>query len=102
MNNLSINPQNNHLIKSWFGFFLGAICILISLVGLSKNFTLAGTLSTLGFLCFWYPWSQLTGWNTPIKSFFKVSNHEMNQTSNYLSLTATTLLICSSLIQLFK
>lgn len=102
MNNVPVNSQNNHFIKSWFGCSLGAICIFISLVGLSKNFTLAGVLGTLGFLCFWYPWSQLTGFNTPLKSFFKASDLKMNQTSSYLSLAATTLLICSCLIQFFK
>jgi hypothetical protein len=55
MNNLSISSLNRPLIKSWFGFSVGAISVGISLIELFETFTLAKILSTLGFLCFWYP-----------------------------------------------
>lgn len=57
MNNLSIKYPNSLWIKSWFGFALGVISVALSFFGLSKELTLAGILSTLGFLCFWYLWS---------------------------------------------
>ena len=46
MNNLSITSPKAPLIKSWFGFVLGAASVAISLFGLSKSFDLAGILST--------------------------------------------------------
>ena len=101
MNNLSINSPNSPLIKSWFGFAFGACFFTLSLFGLSENLTLAKILSTLGFLCFWYPWSQMTGWNNPIKNFFKVDNQAMSKLSTYLALIATVLLISSVIIGLF-
>ncbi|WP_227549118.1 hypothetical protein [Acinetobacter bereziniae] len=67
MNNLSISSFNRPLIKSWFGFSVGAISVGISLIELFETFTLAKILSTLSFLCFWYPWSQMTHWNNSIK-----------------------------------
>lgn len=54
MNNLAIKTQNNHFIKSWFGFFLSAIFVGLSLSVMLDNFTLDGILSTLVFLCFGY------------------------------------------------
>ncbi|OTG82308.1 hypothetical protein [Acinetobacter sp. ANC 4648] len=101
MNNISISSPNNRLIKSWFGFFLGAILVGISLVGLSKNLTVASILSTLGFLCFWYPWSQMTGlgWNNPMKNFFKADNQAISKPCTYLTLIATILLISSTVIR---
>jgi hypothetical protein len=100
MNNLSISSPNNPLIKSWFGFALGSISIALSIFGLSKSFDLAGILSTLGFLCFWYPWSQMTGWNNPIKNFFKADNQAMSKLSTYLVLIATVLLVSSVIVGL--
>lgn len=100
MNNLSISSPNNPLIKSWFGFALGVISIALSIFGLFKSFDLAGILSTLGFLCFWYPWSQTTGWNNPIKNFFKSDNQTMSKLSTYLALLATVLLISSVIVSL--
>lgn len=93
-------PTTAHkpFIKSWLGFALGAVSVAISLVGLFKSFDLAGILSTLGFLCFWHPWSQMTGWNNPIKNFFKVDDQSMSKPCIYLTLIATILLITSSVI----
>ncbi len=99
MNNLSINSQKKSLIKSWFGFFLGAILVAISLVGLSKNLTVVSILSTFGFLCLWYPCSQMTGWNNPMKSFFKADNQSISKPCTYLTLIATILLISSTIIR---
>ena len=98
MNNLSITSPKAPLIKSWFGFVLGAASVAISLFGLSKSFDLAGILSTVGFLCFWYPWSQMTGWKDPIKHFFKVDDQSMSKPCIYLTLIATILLITSTVI----
>ncbi len=99
MNNLSISSPNNHFIKSWFGFVLGAISVGVSLVELFENFSLAGVLSTLGFLCFWYPWSQMTGWNNPMKNFFKADDQVMSKSCTYLILIATILLIGSTFVR---
>ena len=102
MNNLSKNSPKNPLIKSWFGFVLGAIIVGISLVALTMNFTISGLLSTLGFLCFWYPWSQITGWNNPIKIFFKANDQVMSKSITYLALIATLLLISSTVLRLMN
>lgn len=99
MNNLSISPPNNHFIKSWFGFSFGAISVGMSLFELSENFSLAGILSTLGFLCFWYPWSQMTDWNNSIKHIFKADDQIMSKSCTYLTLIATILLICSAIVR---
>lgn len=101
MNHSSIKTQNNPLIKSWFGFFVGAISVGISLLELSENLTLTGVLSTLGFLCFWYPWSQMTHWSNPIKikTFFKANDQTMSKPCIYLTLIATILLITSTVIR---
>lgn len=73
----------------------------MSLLELSVNLTLAGILSTLGFLCFWYPWSQMTHWNKPItiKSFFTADHHAITKSSTYLILIAMLLLIISTFIR---
>lgn len=99
MNDLLIKSPNNGFIKSWFGFVLGAVSVGINLFGLSENFTLARILGTLGFLCFWYPWSQMTGWNNPIKNFFKADAQTMSKTCTYLALAATILLIISTFLR---
>lgn len=79
MNDLSTSSRNNWLIKSWFGFFLGAVFVGIGLFGLSEKLTLAGILSTLAFLCFWCPFSQITGWKIPIKNFFQGDTQANNK-----------------------
>ena len=99
MNNLPINSPNSPLIKSWFGFVVGAISVVISLIALFETFTLAKILSTLGFLCFWYPWSQMTHWNKSIKNFFKVDEQPMSKLCIYLALIGTILLITSTVIR---
>lgn len=99
MNNQSINPTNNRLIKSWFGFSVGGISVALSLLGISEQPTLSGILSTLGFLCFWYPWSQMTHWKKPIKSFFKEDDQTMSKPCIYLTMIATILLITSTVIR---
>lgn len=91
-------------IKSWFGFSIGLISVGISLLGLYENISLGGIISTLGFLCFWYPWSQMTHWNKSltIKNFFKTDNQEMNKSSSYLALLGMVLLVISTLIRLIN
>ena len=99
MNNLSISSFNRPLIKSWFGFSVGAISVGISLIELFETFTLAKILSTLSFLCFWYPWSQMTIWNNPIKNLFKADNQAISKLSTYLTLIAMLFLISSIIIR---
>ena len=100
MKHVSKTPHKP-FIKSWFGFSVGAIFVGISLLALSKSLTLAGILSTLGFLCFWYPWSQMTHWNKPItiKSFFIADHQAISKSSTYVILIAMLLLIISTLIR---
>ena len=78
MNQSSTNTQNNPLIKSWFGFFLGLIAVGLSINGLSESFTLSRVLSTLGFLFFWYPWTQIT-WNQSIKDLIQVNSQSISK-----------------------
>ena len=99
MTDLSTNYNNNRFIKSWFGFFLGLFCVGTSLIALFESVNLQSILRTLGFLCFWYPWSQMTHWNNPMKSFFKVDDQAMNKPCTYLVLIATILLITSTVIR---
>ncbi|MBF7684077.1 hypothetical protein I2F27_12335 [Acinetobacter sp. B5B] len=93
MKKLSID-QNNPLIKSWFGFFLGLITVGLSFDGLSESLTFSRVLSTLGILCFWYSWTQIT-WNTPIKNFFKANAQAMSKSCTYLAVTGVILLLSS-------
>lgn len=97
MNNLSITSPKAPLIKSWFGFVLGAASVAISLFGLSKSFDLAGILSTLGFMFLVSLESNdwLEGSN---KALFKVDDQSMSKPCIYLTLIATILLITSTVI----
>lgn len=99
MNNVPASPKNNRLIKSLFGFFLGAICTLMGVTDLSKELTLSSFLSTLAFLCFWYLWSQTIAWNQSMKHFFTANKQEMSRFSTYLSLSATALLLSAVLVK---
>lgn len=100
MNNSSINTQTDPYIKSWFGFFMGLIFVSLSLFGLVEDLSIQGILATLGFLCFWYPFTQLTGWRAPLKSFFDPNHQKMSKNCNYLTIVATALLIISTIINL--
>ena len=99
MNHSSINTQNTPLIKSWFGFFLGLITVGLSVNGLSESFTLSRILSTLGFLCFWYPWTQLT-WNQSMKELIQINSQSMGKSCIYLGFIALILFLSSALVRL--
>lgn len=101
MNQLS-TASGQPYIKSWFGFFVGLISVAISVFALTQTVTIAGILGTLGFLCFWYPWSQMTHWNHSIKNFFKPDHHSMSKLCNALTLIAMVLLMSSVLIRFFN
>lgn len=64
------------LVQSWFGFCLGLFTVGLSIVALFETWSLKGILVTLGFLCFWYPWSQVAMWNKPLKGLFNQENIE--------------------------
>lgn len=98
MKNLSID-QNNPLIKSWFGFFLGLIAVGLSFNELYESFTLSRVLSALGFLFFWYPCTQLT-WNQSIKEFIQINHHSMSKSCIYLGLIALILFLISAFVSL--
>ena len=98
MKTLSKN-QNNPLIKSWFGFFLGLIAVGLSINELAESFTLSRVLSTLGFLCFWYPWTQIN-WNLSIKDLIKINSQSINKSSIYLGLFALGLFLTSAFLPL--
>ncbi|MEN3967904.1 MULTISPECIES: hypothetical protein [Acinetobacter] len=99
MNQSSTNTQNNPLIKSWFGFFLGLIAVGLSINGLSESFTLSRVLSTLGFLFFWYPWTQIT-WNQSIKDLIQVNSQSISKSCLYLGLIALILFLSSVFVRL--
>lgn len=98
MNNLITN-QNDPLIKSWFGFFLGLIAVGLSINGLSESFTFSRVLTTLGFLCFWYPWTQIT-WNHSIKELIQINSQSINKSAVYLGLIAMALFLASAFLHL--
>jgi hypothetical protein len=95
MNHFYLRTPNSPIIKSWFGFSLGLILVAFSLLDLLKTPTLSEVLTVLGFLCALYPLSQTTGWNKPMKEYFKNSN-TMSTTCSYLFLLSTCLVISSS------
>jgi hypothetical protein len=61
--------------------------VALSFFGLSKELALAGVSSTLGFLCFWCLWSQMTG--GIYQEFFKVDDQVASKSYTYLTLIAT-------------
>lgn len=99
MSHSSIQPADDRVIKSWFGFFLGLICVVLSLVALCKNLSGTGVMQLLGFLCFWYPWTQMQIWNQSIKHFFKVDDTSTHPIQRYLTLMGSVLLIAALMIQ---
>lgn len=99
MQKISTSSANHHFIKSWFGFFIGLVSVTLSIISLLDGFTWSRVLSVLGFLCFWYPWTQLTGFNQPIKNLFNTENHKMSKLCNYLAVIAALLLISSTIIR---
>lgn len=99
MNSDSIEPTADQpRIKSWFGFFLGLFAVTLSLSGFAEGMTWGRVFSTLGFLCLWYPWTQLTGWAKPWKNFFKNKLPPMSKSCNYLSLAALAFLLLGILL----
>ena len=100
MTDLSTNFNDTRLIKSWFGFILGLICVGISMMALFESVSLQGILRTLGFLCFWYPWSQLPVKNQPLSKFFsrEIEGEKLNKLAIYLTIIALVLLISSTVL----
>ncbi|MEG0487753.1 MAG: hypothetical protein RR575_07435 [Acinetobacter sp.] len=89
------------VIKSWFGFLFGLFVVGLSIAALLETWSLRGILATLGFLCFWYPWSQMTGWNKPLKVLFSPKNSEaMGGLCGGLALLAVALLCSSTVVGL--
>ena len=100
MTDLSTNYNDTRLIKSWFGFFLGLFCVTTSLIALLESVNLQGILKTLGFLCFWYPWSQLQVKNRPLSKFFSsgIDDDKLNKQASILAIIALALLISSTIL----
>jgi uncharacterized membrane protein len=100
MTDLSTNFNDTHLIKSWFGFILGLICVGISMIALFESVSLQGILRTLGFLCFWYPWCQLPVKNYPLSKLFrkKTEVEKLNKLASYLTIIGLVLLISAAVL----
>ncbi|MGR2920498.1 hypothetical protein [Acinetobacter sp. 1125_18A] len=103
MNTLSLKKsKDNHLIKSWFGFFFGASLFGISLIALFESFSLGGILRSFAFFIFWILWSQMIGlgWNLPITKLFvkKVKTTKTSSLSFYLPFIPLILLAISFII----
>lgn len=100
MTDLSTNFNDTHLIKSWFGFILGLICVGISTIALFESVSLQGILRTLGFLCFWYPWCQLPVKNYPLSKLFrkKTEVEKLNKLASYLTIIGLVLLISAAVL----
>lgn len=90
---------NNRFIKSWFGFYFGMFTVAISLYSLIEDFTLSKVLSSLGFLLFWYPWSQMTHWHNPLNSLFNFESQAISKSNSYLIVIAMFLIIGSALLR---
>lgn len=104
MADLSTNFNDTRIIKSWFGFILGLICVGISMIALFEEVNLKGILRTLGFLCFWYPWSQLPVKNYPLSKLFrkKTEGEKLNKLASYLTIIGLVLLISSTVLFLMS
>lgn len=100
MTDLSTDLNDTRLIKSWFGFILGLICVGISMIALYESLSLQGILRTLGFLCFWYPWCQLPIKNYPLSKLFskKTEGVKLNKLASYLTIMALVFLISSTVL----
>ena len=100
MTDLSTNFNDTRIIKSWFGFILGLICVTTSLIDLFESVDLQSILRTLGFLCFWYPWCQLPVKNYPLSKFFskEIEGEKLNKLAIYLTFIALVLLISSTVL----
>ncbi|MNR93243.1 hypothetical protein D3C72_242940 [compost metagenome] len=100
MTDLSTNFNDTRLIKSWFGFILGLICVGISMIALFESLSLQGILRTLGFLCFWYPWCQLPVKNYSLSKLFrkKTEGEKLNKLASYLTIIGLLLLISAAVL----
>ncbi len=100
MTDLSTNFNDTRLIKSWFGFILGLICVGISMIALFESLSLQGILRTLGFLCFWYPWCQLPVKNYSLSKLFrkKTEVEKLNKLASYLTIIGLVLLISAAVL----
>lgn len=99
MTDLSTNFNDTRLIKSWFGFILGLICVGISMIALFESVSLQGILRTLGFLCFWYPWCQLPVKNYSLSKLFskKKEGEKLNKLASYLTIISLVWLCCTKI-----
>lgn len=100
MTDLSTNFNDTRLIKSWFGFILGLICVGISIIALFEAVSLQGILRTLGFLCFWYPWCQLPVKNYSLSKLFrkKTEVEKLNKLASYLTIIGLVLIISAAVL----
>ena len=100
MTDLLTNFNDTRLIKSWFGFILGLICVGISMIALFESVSLQGILRTLGFLCFWYPWCQLPVKNYSLSKLFrkKTEVEKLNKLASYLTIIGLVLLISAAVL----
>lgn len=100
MHDSSTNFNDNRPIKSWFGFLLGLFCVVMSIIALFESMSLQSILRTLGFLCFWYPWSQLQVKNRPLSKFFssEIDGDKLNKQASVLAIIALALLISSTIL----
>ncbi|SJX23201.1 hypothetical protein ACNJC6_02857 [Acinetobacter johnsonii] len=100
MTDLSTNFNDTRIIKSWFGFILGLICVTTSLIDLFESVDLQGVLRTLGFLCFWYPWCQLPVKNYPLSKLFrkKTEGEKLNKLASCLTIIGLLLLISAAVL----
>ena len=100
MTDLSTSFNDTRIIKSWFGFILGLICVGISIIALFESVSLQGILRTLGFLCFWYPWCQLPVKNYPLSKLFrkKTEGEKLNKLASCLTIIGLLLLISAAVL----
>jgi hypothetical protein len=91
---------DSRAIKSWFGFLFGLFCAGLSLDAWLESGGLAHALSTLGFLCFVYPWSQIDSlFNRPLRKLFAKDDRPMGRLACALTYAALALLLASTLLR---
>lgn len=91
--------SDTRLIKSWFGLLFALTCAGLYVYLWWDSHSLNYALGAVGFLCWAYPWSQIT---RPIRHFFAKNDRPMDLASTVLTYLGWTLLVGSVAARFFQ
>lgn len=86
----SVTTSDTRAVKSWAGLFFGLFLVGLSIYAWYEDREIRSLVGGLGFLCFTYPWSQIT----TLKD-----TSPMTRTTTTLVYAALVLLTMSMLMQ---